>query len=167
MRKISSLFSNSKSFSQGGSRKGAFYINYTMEDSTNINPRLQNAIDYWKLKNPYESLIVYWSKQRNTVYAIPGALPKQIEGSMEDVQEEGIPTPLFLSFMNVFLGGRLTSGVDGETFSPFLYFDHRRVTDIRVFIPQDMYMIYLEDEVLTGSFGEEHSCILRNFFEIT
>lgn len=138
-----------------------------MEDFVNINPRLQHAIAYWKLKNPYESLIVSWSKQKNMVYAIPGDPPKKTEENIGGIQEEEISTPLFLNFMNVFLGGRLTAGVDGETFSPFLYFDHRRVTDIRVLIPQDMYVIYLEDEVLTGSFGEEHSRILRNFFKVT
>ena len=138
-----------------------------MEDFVNINPRLQHVMSCWRLKNPYESLIVSWSKQKNTVYAIPGDSPKKTEESTEAVQEESIVTPAFLSFMNTFLGGKLTSGVDGNTFLPSLYFDHRKVIDIRVFFPQDMYMIYLEDEVLTGSFGEEHSCILRNFFKIT
>ena len=138
-----------------------------MEDFVNINPRLQHAIAWWKLKNPYESLIVSWSKQKNTVYAIPGDPPKKIEENAEAVQEESIAISSFLNFMNTFLGGRLTLGADGNTFLPSLYFDHRKMTDIRVFIPQDIYMIYLEDEVLTGSFGEEHSCILRNFFKIT
>ena len=138
-----------------------------MEDFVNINPRLQHAIAWWKLKNPYESLIVSWSKQKNTVYAIPGDPPKKTEESAEAVQEENIDTSSFLNFMNTFLGGRLTLGADRDTFLPSLYFDHRKVTDIRVFIPQDIYMIYLEDEVLTGSFGEEHSCILRNFLKIT
>ena len=138
-----------------------------MEDFVNINPRLQQAIACWKLKNPYESLVVSWSKQKNMVYAIPGDPPKKTEENIGGIQEEEIPIPLFLNFMNVFLEGRLTAGVDGETFSPFLYFDHRRIIDIRVLIPQDMYVIYLEDEVLTGSFGEEHSRILRNFFEVT
>ncbi len=138
-----------------------------MEDFVNINPRLQHAIAYWKLKNSYESLIVSWSKQKNTVYAIPGDPPKKTEEGTEDIQEEIVATPAFLNFMNTFLGDKLTLGADGNTFSPFLYFDHRKVIDIRVLIPQDMYMIYLEDEVLTGSFGEEHSCILRNFLKIT
>ena len=138
-----------------------------MEDFVNINPRLQHAIAWWKLKNPYESLIVSWSKQKNTVCAIPGDPPKKIEENAEAVQEESIAISSFLNFMNTFLGGRLTLGADGNTFLPSLYFDHRKVTDIRVFIPQDIYMIYLEDEVLTGNFGEEHSCILRNFFKIT
>lgn len=138
-----------------------------MEDFVNINPRLQHAIAWWKLKNPYESLIVSWSKQKNIVYAIPGDPPKKTEEGTKDVQEESVATPAFLNFMNTFLGGRLTLGADEDTFLPSLYFDHRKVTDIRVFIPQDIYMIYLEDEVLTGSFGEEHSCILRNFFKIT
>ena len=138
-----------------------------MHDFAHINPRLQHAIAWWKLKNPYESLIVSWSRQKNTVYAIPGDLPKKTEESAEAAQEENIAISSFLNFMNTFLGGRLTLGADGNTFLPSLYFDHRKVTDIRVFIPQDIYMIYLEDEVLTGSFGEEHSCILRNFFKIT
>ena len=93
-----------------------------MEDFVNINPRLQHAIAYWKLKNPYESLIVSWSKQKNMAYAIPGDSPKKTEENTGGIQEEEIPTLLFLSFMNIFLGGRLTAGVDGETFSPFLYF---------------------------------------------
>ena len=108
-----------------------------------------------------------WSEQKNTVYAIPGDPPKRTEGGTEAIQEENIATSAFLGFMNTFLGGKLTSGVDGNTFLPSLYFDHRKVIDIRVLIPQDMYMIYLEDEVLTGNFGEEHSCILRNFLKIT
>lgn len=138
-----------------------------MEESINVNPRLQHAIACWKLKNPYESLIVSWSKQKNTIYAIPGDLPKKTEEDTEAVQEESIAIPTFLNFMNTFLGDKLTSGVDRNTFLPSLYFNHRKVIDIRVFIPQDMYMIFLEDEVLTGNFGEEHSCILRNFFKIT
>ena len=138
-----------------------------MEDFVNINPRLQHAIACWKLKNPYESLIISWSKQKNTVYAIPGDPPKKTEEGIEDIREEIVATPAFLNFMNTFLGDNLTSGVDGTTFLPSLYFNHRKVIDIRVFIPQDMYMIYLEDEVLTGNFGEEHSCILRNFLKIT
>lgn len=138
-----------------------------MEESINVNPRLQHAIACWKLKNPYESLIVSWGKQKNTIYAIPGDLPKKTEESTEAVQEESITIPTFLNFMNTFLDDKLTSGVDGNTFLPSLYFNHRKVIDIRVFIPQDMYMIFLEDEVLTGNFGEEHSCILRNFFKIT
>ena len=138
-----------------------------MEDFVNINPRLQHVISYWKLKNPYESLIVSWSRQKNTVYAIPGDPPKKTEEGTEDIQEEIVATPAFLNFMNTFLGDKLTLGADGNTFSPSLYFDHRKVIDIRVLIPQDMYMVYLEDEVLTGSFGEEHSCILRNLLKIT
>lgn len=138
-----------------------------MEESINVNPRLQHAVACWKLKNPYESLIISWSKQKNTIYAIPGDLPKKTEEGTETVQEENIATPAFLNFMNTFLDGKLTSGVDGNTFLPSLYFNHRKVIDIRVFIPQDVYMIYLEDEVFTGNFGEEHSCILRNFFKIT
>lgn len=138
-----------------------------MEESINVNPRLQHAIACWKLKNPYESLIVSWSKQKNTIYAIPGDLPKKTEEDTEAVQEESIAIPTFLNFMNTFLGDKLTSGVDGNTFLPSLYFNHRKVIDIRVFIPQDMYMIFLEDEVITGNFGEEHSYILRSFFKIT
>lgn len=135
-------------------------------ENTDINPRLQQVKAHWELKNPYESLIASWRQHESVFQITPSYLPADLETLDDSIQEE-VPVVAVLSFMNIFIGKKLTLGVDSNNSQASIYFDHRRVLEMSILIPQDIYIIYLEDEIIKGDFGEEHSEVLRRLLKIS
>ena len=135
-------------------------------ENTDINPRLQQVKTHWELKNPYESLIVSWRQHESVFQITPSYLPADLETLDDSIQEE-VPVVAVLSFINIFIGKKLTLGIDSNNSQASIYFDHRRVLEMSILIPQDIYVIYLEDEVIKGDFGEEHSEVLRRLLKIS
>lgn len=135
-------------------------------ENTDINPRLQQVKTHWELKNPYESLIASWRQHESVFQITPSYLPADLETLDDSIQEE-VPVVAVLSFMNIFIGKKLTLGIDSNNSQASIYFDHRRVLEMSILIPQDIYIIYLEDEIIKGDFGEEHSEVLRKLLKIS
>lgn len=132
--------------------------------TTSINPRLQQVIEHWELKNSYESLVVSLDICKNVFCVIPGDLPGN-SIDIKSIPQEEVPVASVLGFLNIFFKNSLTVGTDGSNFQPSVFFNHRKVLDISVFIPQDFYIIHLEDEVIKGDFGEEHSRLLQTLLK--
>lgn len=147
------------------SAKEAFSIYTIRMENTITNPRLQQVIEHWELKNPYESLIASLDTHKNVFHVIPGESLGDSADAEEPAQED-IPIATVVSFMNIFLNRKLTTGVDANTFQPFVYYDHRRVIGLVISIPQDIYIIYMEDEVIKGSFSEDHSRLLQSLLKV-
>lgn len=135
-------------------------------ENTDINPRLQQVKTHWELKNPYESLIASWRQHESVFQITPSYLPADLETLDDSIQEE-VPVVAVLSFINIFIGKKLTLGIDSNNSQASIYFDHRRVLEMSILIPQDIYVIYLEDEIIKGDFGEEHSEVLRRLLKIS
>lgn len=135
-------------------------------ENTDINPRLQQVKAHWELKNPYESLIASWRQYESVFQITPSYLPADLETLDDSIQEE-VPVVAVLSFISIFIGKKLTLGIDSNNSQASIYFDHRRVSEMSILIPQDIYVIYLEDEVIKGDFGEEHSEVLRRLLKIS
>ena len=134
-------------------------------ENTDINPRLQQVKAHWELKNPYESLIASWRQYESVFQITPSYLPADLEASDDSTQEE-VPVVAVLSFMNIFVGKKFTLGLNSNNSQSSIYFDHRQVLEMSILIPQDIYVIYLEDEVIKGDFSEEHSEVLRGLLKI-
>lgn len=133
--------------------------------TTSTNPRLQQVIEHWELKNSYESLVVSLDICKNVFCVIPGDLPGN-SSDIDDIPQEEVPIASVLGFLNIFFNGKFTTGIDGSNLQPSVFFNHRKVIGMDVFVPQDSYIIYLEDEVVKGDFGEEHSRLLQTLLKI-
>ena len=126
-----------------------------------MNPRVLQAVEYWQLQKSYESLMVVLSDKKDVFYAREPVLPKDSQDCFEE-----IPAIAVVNFMNIFLKGRLSVGVNANTMQPAVFLDHRQILDMSIIFPQDVFMICLEDDVIQGSFGEEQSELLRKNLQL-
>ena len=126
-----------------------------------LNPRVLQVVDCWQLQKSYESLMVVLSSKKDAFYAREPVLPKDSQDCFEE-----IPAVAVINFMNNFLKGRLSVGVNANTMQPAVFLDHRQILDMSIIFPQDVFTICLEDDVIQGSFGEEQSKLLRKNLQL-
>ena len=126
-----------------------------------MNPRVLQAVECWQLQKSYESLMVVLSSKKDIFYAREPGLPKDSQDCFEE-----IPAVAVINFMNNFLKGRLSVGVNANTMQPAVFLDHRQILDMSIIFPQDAFMICLEDDIVQGSFGEEQSELLRKNLQL-
>lgn len=126
-----------------------------------MNPRVLQAVECWQLQKSYESLLVVLGDKKDVFYAREPLLPKDSQDCFEE-----IPAMIVVDFMNIFLGGRLSVGVDANAMKPAIFLDHRQILDMSIMFPQDVFMICLEDDVIRGSFGEEQSTLLQRNLQL-
>lgn len=121
-----------------------------------------------QLQKFYESIVVTLEGPKDTFYVGTELSAQDIiglyenNGPSEQFDREKVPAPVMLGFLNMFLEGALSCGINNVTMQPELFYNHRPILDMQVWIPQDIYIIYLEDDIIRGDFGEIHSRILRN-----